>query len=154
MNSLTIREPEITFLFQVNLGGMIFDELSNKGVRKKILPEPNPSKVELNKSCSLHQLNAKATEIFIHDINIQQEKLQLGDSSGTFIRLSDEDDWTVGEYYAKNSFQASRHKLYVIAKMKVTVLISIIFYWLTCMHDNYYNFRFIIIMIANYNYGA
>ena len=79
MNSLTIREPEITFLFQVNLGGMIFDELSNKGVRKMILPEPNPSKVELNKSCSLHQLYAKATEIFFHDINIQQEKLQLGD---------------------------------------------------------------------------
>ena len=97
---------------------MIYDELLRKGVRKKILKEPNPMKVELSKTCTLQQLYTKAEELFFSDIE-GIEDLKLGDSSGSPIILSDEDSWSLGDYFLGHHLQPSRHKLYVIAKVKV-----------------------------------
>ena len=97
---------------------MIYDELLRKGVRKKILKEPNPTKVELSKTCTLQQLYTKAEELFFSDIE-GIEDLKLGDSSGSPIILSDEHSWSLGDYFLGHHLQPSRHKLYVIAKVKV-----------------------------------
>ena len=88
---------------------------------KKNLPEPNPIKIEISKECTLKELYAKAYEMFFNNINTTIDDLMLGDSSGTPITICDNEEWTVRKYYQSNNFQPSRHKLYIIAKVKVHI---------------------------------
>ena len=109
------------YTFQILLGGMVYDNDSSKGICKKNLPEPNPIKIEISKECTLKELYAKAYEMFFNNINTTIDDLMLGDSSDTPITICDNEEWTVRKYYQSNNFQPSRHKLYIIAKVKVHI---------------------------------
>ena len=74
-----------------------------KCVHKKILIEPNSMKVELSKTCTLQQLYTKAEELFFSDVE-GIEDLKSGDSSRSPIILSDEDSWSLGDYFLGHHF--------------------------------------------------
>ena len=99
---------------------MVYDDVSGKGIRKRYLPDPNPSKVEMKKNSSLKELYSNAHELYFKEIDV--DEYRLGDSSGIPVSLIDENSWTFSLYFRKNNLQPSRHKIYVIALLKAVSL--------------------------------
>ena len=95
---------------------MLYNKKLKCGLRKKSLPEPNPTKVELPQSTTFFELQAKAKSLFFQDYN---GIMLLGDSQGTVIHISDPQQWTLGSFYQRNQFQPSKHKLYIIMDAEV-----------------------------------
>ena len=102
---------------QIILGGMVYDHTLCKGVRKKYLPEPNPTKVELKRETKYHDLLGLARRIYFSEFQESTDSLSLADSSGMPISVADETMWTLGSFYSANSLQPSRYKLYVVIKV-------------------------------------
>ncbi len=65
---------------------MVYDKESGKGIKKKWLPDPNPRKVEMARSCSLVELFNKGKDIYFHPDTCIDE-LKLGDSRGMSIQI-------------------------------------------------------------------
>lgn len=105
------------WLMQVTLGGMIYDPGLKRGVRKRFLPEPNPTKVELSRETTWKELCCRACELFFSELLPNEDDLLLVDSNGVAINVACPQSWILGEYYHSNGFQPSRHKLYVAAKI-------------------------------------
>ena len=101
----------VTVFAQVILGGMVYD----KGVRKKYLPEPNPTKVELKRDTKYHDILELA--MYFPEFEESTDSLSLADSSGMPITVADEMTWTLGSFYSANCLQPSRYKLYVVIKV-------------------------------------
>ena len=88
-----------------------------KGVKKRILPEPNPTKIEFSKTSTLQAIFKKATELYFSDIDDIEEngyKLNLADSNGIPLHIEKMDSWVLSEFYQHNGLQPSRYKLYVM----------------------------------------
>lgn len=68
----------------VNLGGMLYNKELQRGVRKRCLPEPNPTKVELDRSSTLSSIFQFAKNLYFKDM---EGKMMLGDSYGTAIHV-------------------------------------------------------------------
>ena len=98
---------------------MIYDDVGKKGVRKKSLPEPNPSKVEVESTSNLLSLQKKPKELYFMDYVTPPEKLILGDSSGIPIVIACKESWTVASFYQNHSLQPSRYKMYFMLDLKV-----------------------------------
>ena len=90
---------------------MLYDGELQRGVRKKCLPEPNPTKIEMNKSSTLSSVFESAKKLFFKDM---EGELMLGDSYGTVIHVSEPAMWSLGTFFETNGLQPSRYKLYVI----------------------------------------
>lgn len=71
----------------VNLGGMLYDKELQRGVRKKCLPEPNPTKVELDRCSTLSSIFQFAKNLYFKDM---EGEMMLGDSYGTAIHVSEQ----------------------------------------------------------------
>ena len=48
---------------------MLFDEKRKKGVRRKCLPEPNPTKIVIKKDASLSDVFDRAIELYYKDFS-------------------------------------------------------------------------------------
>ena len=94
---------------------MIFDSKKKKGIRRKLLPKPNPTKVEMPKDSSIFEVFQKAVQLYYKEFsNITFNDVILADSSGNPIDIEDMANWKLGEYYSKHQFIPSRHKLYTM----------------------------------------
>ena len=104
---------------------MLYDRELRRGVRKKCLPEPNPTKVELDRSSTLNSIFQFAKNLYFKDM---EGEMMLGDSYGTAIHVSEPTKWSLGNFFETNGLQPSRYKLYVImASEKVrSKIISVI----------------------------
>ena len=92
---------------------MIYDPDLEKGIRKKCLPEPNPTKIEVPKHASLSEIFSKARELYFKDdLGDEGFSFKLADSGGTPIHINHPDNWNVGDFYQQNG--PSRYKLYVM----------------------------------------
>ena len=89
---------------------MIFDPKKGKGIRKKFLPEPNPTTVEVEKSDTFFFILRKAIDLFYREFDISVEDIMFCDSTGAVIKCNLQQK--IGEYYFANNFVPSRHKLY------------------------------------------
>ena len=100
---------------------MIYDPMLKKGVKKKVLPEPNPTRVELPKLSTLQAVFSKATELYFSDLDDEIDKfiLSLSDSSGIPIHVADSDTWVLIDFYRHNGLQPSRYKLYVTIDLRL-----------------------------------
>ena len=107
----------VTVFAQVILGGMVYDNTLRKGVRKKYLPEPNPTKVELKRDTKYHDILELAKTMYFPEFEESTDFLSLADSSGMPITVADEITWTLGSFYSANCLQPSRYKLYVVIKV-------------------------------------
>ena len=96
---------------------MVYDHIQCKGVRKKYLPEPNPTKVELKRDMKYQDLLDLAKRMYFSEFRELTDSLSLADSSGIPISVADETTWTIGSFYSANSLQPSRYKLYVVIKV-------------------------------------
>ena len=93
----------------------MYDPYLERGVRKKLLPEPNPTRVELPKNASLGTVFDKAKEIYFKDEPVDEDiSYRLADSNGVTILIENVDEWTLWEFYQQNGLVPSRHKLYVM----------------------------------------
>ena len=109
---------------------MIYDPDIKKGVKKRVLPEPNPTKVELPKSSSIQAVFDKATELYFKDLGdaVKDTKLSLADSNGIPIHIENYQSWILNEFFQHNGLQPSRYKLYVmldfrcVSKMAMEVI--------------------------------
>ena len=90
---------------------MLYDRELRRGVRKKCLPEPNPTKVELDRSSTLNSIFQFAKNLYFKDM---EGEMMLGDSYGTAIHVSEPTKWSLGKFFETNGLQPSRYKLYVI----------------------------------------
>ena len=95
---------------------MLYDKQTHRGCRKKSLPEPNPTRVELPASTNFLALQATAKECFFKNF---EGKMMLGDSQGMAIEVENAELWNLGAFYDKNHLKPSRHKLYVIMDEEV-----------------------------------
>ena len=96
---------------------MIYDEELCKGIRKKYLPEPNPSKIEINRDTSYTDLLEVAKSKYFMEFEPELSNLGLADSFGMPITVANPEKWTIGSFYSCNSLQPSRYKLYVMLKV-------------------------------------
>lgn len=97
---------------------MVYDPILRRGVRKKYLPDPNPTKIELSKDAKYGDILQMAISLFFEEFEPTKDTLSLADSSGVPIQLSDPDNWTLGSFYQSNGLQPSRYKLYVVLKVR------------------------------------
>ena len=98
---------------QIILGGMVYDEKKGKGIRRKFLPEPNPTTIDFNKDGTLHTICEKAIELFYKEFkSVSTDDIKIADSSGNVI--SCDFSQKVSEYYGTNGYLPSRHKLYTV----------------------------------------
>lgn len=97
---------------------MVLDTKQNKGIRRKYLPEPNPTKVELEKDSSLVTVFEKSIELYYKEMpNVSVSDVMLADSAGNIIDIKDQDSWKLGDYYSVNQYTPSRHKLYTVVNL-------------------------------------
>jgi len=97
---------------------MVYYPILQRGVRKKYLPDPNPTKIELPKDVKYEDILQMAISLFFEEFEPTKNTLSLADSSGVPIQLSDPDNWTLGSFYQGNGLQPSRYKLYVVLKVR------------------------------------
>ncbi len=107
---------------------MVYDQNLSRGVRKKYLPDPNPTKVELAKDTKYTDILEMAKSLFFDEFDPTLDTLSLADSSGVPIQISDPEKWTLGSFYQNNGLQPSRYKLYVVIQVSKNVSI------LTCIY--------------------
>lgn len=103
---------------------MIYDPDLEKGVKKRLLPEPNPAKVELPKNASLDLVISKAKELYFKSTEFMDHEdlrvsFKLADSTGVTILVEDATHWSLGEFYHQNGLVPSRFKLYVMVVFEV-----------------------------------
>ena len=96
---------------------MIYDPVLGRGVRKKCLHEPNPTRVEMKKESLYGDVLAMAVSLFFEAYNPNMDKLSLADSNGMPIQVASPDEWTLGMFYQNNGLQPSRYKLYVVLQV-------------------------------------
>ena len=98
------------YSIQIILGaGMMYDPDLERGVKKKILPEPNPSRVELPKIASVEMVVAKAKELYFRDEPGDDiaTSYRLADSNGVTIVIDDPDKWNLWDFYQQNGLVPS-----------------------------------------------
>ena len=94
---------------------MIFDKKKNKGIRRKCLPEPNPTKVELKNDSTLNDIFKKSIELYYKEYpDITLSDVMLTNSSGIAVEIENPNEWRLLDYYTKNQYVPSRHKLYTM----------------------------------------
>ena len=94
---------------------MVFDCKKKKGVRRKFLPELNPTKVEMPKDSTIFDVFEKAIQLYYKEYkDVSYSDVMLADSAGNVITIEDMSRWKLGEYYSKNRFLPSHHKLYTM----------------------------------------
>ena len=93
----------------------MYDEVCGKG-KKKFLPQPNPCKVELSRSSSLHDVFIKAKELYFEGKSgsDDMDSYCLADSNGMIIKVDNKDTWTLEKYFQDNAYHASRHRVFVV----------------------------------------
>ena len=100
---------------QICLGGMIYDPRKNKGVRRKFLPEPNPTKVDMLKDSTIFDVFQKSIELYYKEFSdVKINDVMLADSVGNMIHVDDLSGWKLSDYYSRNQFVPSRRKLYTM----------------------------------------
>ena len=82
-------------LLQIHLGGMIFDEELQKGVKKRFIPAP----VTMSLPCSAtyDTVIEKGREHFFPDETGSEDIFFLADSSGIPYKIEDKLDWTLSD---------------------------------------------------------
>ena len=96
----------------------MYDNSKNKGVRRKFLPEPNPTKVEMDKKSTICNVYEKSIDLYYKQFStISVNDVMLADSAGNIIEISNPTEWTLGDYYNQNHFLPSRHKLYTVVDL-------------------------------------
>ena len=112
-----VKKHKIIRYSWIILGGMVFDPIVGRGVRKRYLHEPNPTKVEMRRDSSYNKVLKMAVSIFFELYNPELDSLSLADSNGVTINISSRATWTIGTFYQSNGLQPSRHKLYVVLQV-------------------------------------
>ena len=100
---------------------MIYDPEKKRGVRKHFLPEPNPSKVELESTSTLAMVLEQARELYFTEYSVDDKDIMLCDSCGYQIEI-DFSTWTLSTFYQNRHLTPSRFKLYTmidISKVKI-----------------------------------
>ena len=92
----------------------MYDCNLRRGIRKKYLAEPNPTKVELSRETKYDDVLQIAKRMYFVDFDESCDSLSLADSAGMPILVADPLKWTLGSFYSDNSLQPSRYKLYVV----------------------------------------
>lgn len=92
---------------------MLFDEKKSKGIRRKSLPEPNPTAVDIDKNATLKNLCEKAMELYYKGYSqTALSDIKVADSSGNVLDcdLSQK----VSDFYSINGYVPSRYKFYTV----------------------------------------
>ncbi|XP_019859118.1 PREDICTED: uncharacterized protein LOC109587313 isoform X1 [Amphimedon queenslandica] len=108
------QETSVTTM-KILLGGMVYDVKKGKGIRRKFLPEPNPTQVEFNKSDTLLAVCEKAIDLYYREFDITMSDVFICDSSGVIVECDLQQK--LFDYYAVNGYVPSRHKLYTLVKL-------------------------------------
>ena len=87
----------------------MYDPILGRGVRKRYLHEPNPTRVELKRGSSYEDLLKMAVSLFFEDYDPSLDNLSLADSNGMPIQVASPNSWTLGTFYQSNDLQPSRY---------------------------------------------
>ena len=100
---------------------MLYDSDLQRGIRKKTLPEPNPTKVEMQANSTFLDMQQKAKQLYFKEFLTPANELIMADSGGMPILSSIDGNWTIGGFYEHHGFQPSRYKLYFMVDVKVSI---------------------------------
>ena len=64
---------------------MVYDVKKGKGIRRKFLPEPNPTQVEFNKNDTLLAVCEKAIDLYYREFDITMSDVFICDPSGVIV---------------------------------------------------------------------
>ena len=84
---------------------MIYDKELCRGIRKKYLPEPNPTRIEISRDATYPQLMEIANSQYFMDFEPEPNDLGLADSAGMPITVANPESWTLGSFYSSNSLK-------------------------------------------------
>ncbi len=100
---------------------MIYDSVTGKGVKKRYIGNPNPRKLEMLRRSTMAQLLQKGIDIYFDKWDISLSDVQLADSDGILIELTDL-NCTLDSYFTRNDYKPSKHKIYVMVYEKVCLI--------------------------------
>ena len=117
---------------------MVFDPILGRGVRKRYLHEPNPTRVKMKRESSYEDVLKRQYHFFLRRIyNPDLDSLSLADSTGMPINVASCENWTLGAFYRNNGLQPSRYKLYVVIQY-IIVMNAAVYDNNTTPHCTYY----------------
>ena len=96
---------------------MVYDPILGRGVRKRFLHDPNPTRVELNRNSSYADVLKMAISLYFEDYEPKLGSLSLADSNGMPIKIACAEKWSLGSFYQSHGLQPSRYKLYVVIQV-------------------------------------
>lgn len=92
--------------------------MKDKGIRRKFLPEPNPTRVEFTKGSSILSVFEKSVNLFYKDFpRITANDVMLANSSGNRIEV--DPSCKLRDYYLQNQYVPSKHKLYTMVDLSM-----------------------------------
>lgn len=98
---------------------MVFDRNAGKGVKKRYIGTPNPRKVEIPRTSTIKELLEKGLEMYFDSDDLSLDDVQLADSDGIAIELADPGKCTLANYFQRNDYKPSKHKMYIMLHEKV-----------------------------------
>ena len=107
------------FLPQIHLGGMCFDMVLQRGVKKKHIPSPMVFFLPSNASYDV--VIQKGVEYFFPESTTSVNEFCLVDSNGIPYKC-DKSDWVLSEFIKSTGYPPSKIHLYVMWQPKVVYI--------------------------------
>ena len=131
---------------------MVYDPRKGRGIRKKHLPEPNPTKVELSRRSTIFEVFNKAIELYYKGLSeVTVNDVSLADSTGKEIAVENLSHWRLWNDYSQNGFVPSRHKLYTMVDVSNKVTLHSIYFVIVIRNYPYY--RHLMMILPNHLKG-
>lgn len=99
------------------MGGMIYDSVRQRGIKKKSIP--NPRIIDFPKSASYTDVVMQCREIFFpDDYKYGLSHFCLAGPTGVPYDI-DEEDWVLQEFIKSHGYQPSKLRLYLLFNTEV-----------------------------------
>ena len=105
---------------QLHMGGMVYDEERQHGVKRKSIPHPRV--MNFHKAASYNEVLDQARDIFFSDAEHDVSHYSLAGPLGVPYEISDPEDWVLQEFMKEHDFQPSKLRLYSVFNAKLKVI--------------------------------
>ena len=103
------------------MGGMIYNEELQRGIKKKTIPPPRI--VDFSKAASYSEVIEQAKAVSFSDSKNDNSCFALAGPSGTLYEIQDSENWILQDFMKKHGFQPSKLRLYIVYNSMVRNII-------------------------------
>ena len=107
------------FLLQIHLGGMVFSDSLQRGIKKKIIPSPLVLSFPFD--ATYEDVIRKGVEMFFPNTSTDCDIFTLVDSNGIPYHIENKSIWTLSSFIKTTSLPPSKLRLYVMMQPNVSI---------------------------------